>query len=262
MVAGREFSTDDRLGTPHVAIVNQALAERLWPGGTALGQTVVLNGVQCQLVGVVQNYRLHTAVESPPAMAFVPFWQSDFGPQSDARFAIRVRGDPASLVTSVRRAIAAADPGVPVTEIMPLSEQVNASDAYAPIRLGGFVLLVAACLAVFLSVVALHGMTAFFVAQSTREIGIRLAMGAPRPDVIGTFVARGLRAAAVGGVVGFALALLGTRLLGAWLVGVHPLDLTAFLGAGVVVTAAVTLACYAPARRAVRIDPVVALRNS
>jgi ABC-type antimicrobial peptide transport system permease subunit len=123
------------------------------------------------------------------------------------------------------------------------------------------VLLLAAILAVCLSVVALYGITAFYVAQSTREIGIRLAIGAPRPELVASFVVRGLRAAAIGGLIGFGLAFLGTGLLGRWLVGVRPLDPEAFLSSGLIVGAAVTLACYGPARRAARIDPVAALRG-
>jgi predicted permease len=259
MVAGREFTDDDRDRTPRVAIVNSTLAQRLWPGGNAIGRTIVLDTIPCHVVGVVRDYRLHTALESPPSMAFVPFWQNDFEPQVDARFAVRVAGDPAMALAALRRVIAGVDPGVPMTEAMPLTDQI--SEEYTFVRVGGFVLLLAAILAVCLSVVALYGITAFYVAQSTREIGIRLAIGAQQRELVRSFVLRGLRAAAIGGLAGFVLAFLGTGLLGSWLVGVRPLDPVAFLSAGLVVGAAVTLACYGPARRAARIDPVVALRG-
>jgi predicted permease len=259
MLAGREFTDADRPATPRVAIVNASFARRLWPGVSAIGQTIVLDSIRCQIVGVVRDYRLHTAMESPQSMAFIPFWQNDFGPEFDARFAVRVADNPAAALHSLRRVIARVGPGVPMTEAMPLTEQVSAM--YVPVHLGGSVLLLAAILAVCLSVVALYGITAFYVAQSTREIGIRLAIGAPRPELVASFVVRGLRAAAIGGLIGFGLAFLGTGLLGRWLVGVRPLDPEAFLSSGLIVGAAVTLACYGPARRAARIDPVAALRG-
>ncbi len=159
----------------------------------------------------------------------------------------------------MRRVIAGIDPAVPMTEAEALTDQI--SDGYADVRVSGFILLLAAILAVCLSVVALYGITAFYVAQSTREIGIRLAIGAQQRELVRSFVMRGLRAAAIGGLAGFGLAFLGTGLLARWLVGVRPLDPVAFLSAGLVVGAAVTLACYGPARRAARVDPVVALRG-
>ena len=230
MVAGREFTDDDRSETPRVAVVNATFARRLWPGTSAIGRTIVLDSIPCQVVGVVRDYRLHTAIESPPSMAFVPFWQNDFEPQVDARFAVRVAGDPTQALPLLRRVIARVDPAVPMTEAMPLPDQI--SQGYTVVRVAGFVLLVSALLAVCLSVVALYGITAFYVAQSTREIGIRLAIGAQRRAVIASFVMRGLRAAAIGGLAGFGLAFLGTGLLGHWLVGVRPLDPVPFLSLG------------------------------
>lgn len=259
LLVGREFTDQDRPGSPRVAIVDDLLARRLWPRGDALGRTVVLDSLSCQVVGVVRHYGVHTAIQSPPAMAFVPYWQNDFDTNAEARLAVRVQGNPTAALPAIKRAIAAADPAVPITETLPLVDQMSAG--YGDIHISGSVLLMAAALAVCLSAIALYGITAFFVAESTREIGIRLAIGATPPEVVMRFLRRSLRAAAVGGAIGLVLSLFGTRLLGAWLVGVRPLDPFAFIGAALVVSAAAALACYFPARRAARVDPIVALRD-
>ena len=161
-------------------------------------------------------------------------------------------------MASLRRAMSSVDPLVLVTESMSMRAQIAAN--FVQIRIGQAVLLASAGLALFLCGVGLYGVIAFLVARRTREVGIRLALGAPVSSVTGLFVRHGMRSVAVGTVAGLALAFVGTRLLAAWLVGIAPNDATSFgVAAGAVVGVSL-LASYLPARRASRTDPAVALR--
>jgi predicted permease len=259
LLAGREFTDADSTGTPRVAVVSEALARRLWPGQPAVDQPLVLGEHTVRVVGVVRDYRLHTGSESVPAMAFVPFWQPLGAPQVDARLAVRVRGDPGAAIPALRRAVAAADPTVPVTEAVPMTVQVAAH--FTQVRLSGAVLLAAGAGALLLSAVGLYGVMASIVARRTREIGIRMAVGASAAQVLRHFLRLSMRAALIGGTLGALAALSGGRLLSAWLVGVAPTDAAAYGTAAVVVGLMALLAGYLPARRAARVDPAVAMRT-
>ena len=191
-------------------------------------------------------------------MVLVPFWQNAFQPEVDARLAVRVRGDPAAALAGLRRAINEIDPVVPVTELMPLTDQVRAN--YTAVHLGAVVLLVAAGVALFLTGLGLYGVIAYIVERRTREIGVRIAIGATSSTIVALMLRQGLTATLVGGAAGIAIAALSTRLLAAYLVGIEPGDRVAFIAAALGVTAVAVFASYLPARRAARVDPMMALR--
>ena len=258
VLAGREFVDADSAGTPRVAIVNETLARRLWPEGSAVGEPLVLGDTTLRVVGVVRNHRLYPHTAAAPAMAFVPFWQNVFEPNVDARLAVRVRGDPRTSIAWLRRAISAVDPQVPVTETLPMTAQVTAH--FADVRLGGRVLFAASVLTLFLSAIGLYGVMASVVGRRTREIGIRMAIGARRPQVMMHFLRQALRATWIGGAVGIVGALAGAHFLGSWLVGVTPTDPAAFAIALTSIGFMALLASYLPARQASRVDPAVAMR--
>jgi predicted permease len=258
VLMGREFSDLDTPASPAVAVVNEALAERLWSTIDVVGRTVMLDGKPFQVVGVVKNYRVHRSDETPPATAYVAFWQSSFEPQIDARVAIRVEGDPAQLFPPLRRALEAVDPAVPVTETITIDAQRRAS--YTEVRLGGAVLVVSAALALFLSAVGLYGVVSFVVARRAKEVGIRLAIGARPGQVIGLFVRQGLRPMWVGATLGLALSIALAPLLARWLFGIAPIDAWTLGGSLTAVIAVAVIATYVPARRAARTDPAVIFR--
>jgi len=259
--AGREFTAGDRAGGPNVAVVSETLARRLWGRGssTAVGRQIRADRVVARVVGVVPDYQVRTSIESPPAAVFLPYWQHATEGDGDTRLAVRVTGDPARAIPALRAAIAGVDPAMLVTESMPMRDQVDAS--FVQLRLGDAVLGVAGGLSLVLCALGLYGVIAFLVARHTREIGIRVALGATAPAVVRHFLGAAVRPVAIGVVVGLIVAAMTTRLLGAWLVGVSARDLVSFAVASGVVVASALVASYVPARRAARVDPATALRT-
>lgn len=262
LLAGREFTDADRVGAPPVAVVNRSLAARLWGAttdpGAILGREVHIGATRARIVGVVPDYHARSVLMPTALVAFQPFWQTAVGEDGDTRFAIRVRGDVNAALPAIVRGMSLVDPEVLVTESMSMRAQIAAH--FVQIRIGQAVLLASAGLALFLSGIGLYGVIAFLVARRTREVGIRLALGAPIGSVTGLFVRHGMRSVALGTVAGLGVALVGARFLGAWLVGVAPNDMTSFGVAAGAVAGVSLLASYLPARQASRTDPAVALR--
>ena len=262
LLAGREFTDADRAGEPRVAIVNRSLVSRLWGATTdpaaILGREVRIGESRARIIGVVPDYHARTLLMPTPLVAFQPFWQNAITDDGDTRFAIRVRGDVNAALPAIVRAMSSVDPLVLVTESMSMRAQIAAN--FVQIRIGQAVLLASAGLALFLSGMGLYGVIAFLVARRTREVGIRLALGAPPATVTRLFVRHGMRSVVVGAVAGLVVAFVGAHLLGAWLVGISPNDGASFGVATGVVVGVSLVASYLPARRASRTDPAVALR--
>jgi putative ABC transport system permease protein len=255
-IAGRDFNESDRPGSPSIAIVNETLASRITSDRLPLDQTILIEDKPYRIVGVVKDAQVRNAVEGPLPVAYLSFWQDET--LIEARMCIRVIGDPAAALPMIRKTIASIDPEVPVTETMPLIDQVRG--AYTDARVASAVLSCAAALGLLLSAIGLYGVVSYEVSRRTKEIGVRMALGADFHDVVQLFLRQGFLMVIGGGMLGGVLSLATTRLLGAWLYGVRPSDPLSF-GAAVSVLLAVTLiAGYLPARRATRVDPMVALR--
>jgi predicted lysophospholipase L1 biosynthesis ABC-type transport system permease subunit len=244
-----------------VAVVNRALALRLWPDAadptTVIGRDARIGSTRVHIVGVAPDYQPRALLAPMPLVMFRPIWQDGIN-DGDVRFAVRVRGDPAAALPAITRTMSEVDPEVLVTEAMPMRSQMAAS--FVGIRLGQVVLLASAGLALFLSAMGLYGVIAFLVARRTREVGIRIALGAPAASVTSLFVGHGMRAVAVGAAVGLAVAFVGRHLLSAWLIGVAPNDFLSFALALLTVAGVSLAASYFPARQASRTDPAIALR--
>jgi predicted permease len=258
VLGGREISDHDVGGAPLVMVIDETLAQKLFPVGAAIGRTLYTNGKAFRVVGVVPDYRVRAANATTSPMAFFAFWQNALGPERDARFVVRVHGDPSRMLGTLRKTVSAIDPNVPVAEVMTLAHQVDAS--YPQIRLGQNVLLASGALALLLSAIGLYGMIAFLVTRRTRDIGLRIALGAAPARVAGQFVGRGMKAAAIGLGTGLVGAWLLSHLLSTWLVGVEPHDAIAYASAGFAVLVAAAVACAIPAARAAAVDPASALR--
>jgi putative ABC transport system permease protein len=260
LVEGREFDDRDRNGPP-LAIVNETLARRFWPRGGAAGSAVMLGATRVEVVGVVKNFEYVTALEQPRAIAYLDFWQQDTTQNwsHDSRTHIRVAGDAAALIPQIRRAIAAVDADVPVLDAQALSVAIDT--AFSQVRAARAFLLTFGALAMVLSTIGLYASLAFAVGQRTRELAIRMALGAARIDVGWLVLHRG----AVLVLSGVVLGLLGTALAGPFLAhllyGVSPRDPVALLAPPSLVVMVALVAMWLPARRAMALDPMTALRS-
>jgi macrolide transport system ATP-binding/permease protein len=259
LLQGREFDEQDRSGSPRVAVVNQALAERLWPDGSALGRFVLIGTQPFQVIGVSADIQPQNALRAPEPHLYLAYWQSNATREGDIRLAIRVAEDPAVALPAIRRLVQSLDPKVPIGEDMPMTEQVNLE--YMPVLLAQRVMSFCGLLALCLSAIGLYSILAFAVRARTREIGIRMALGARREDVLRLVIGQGLRLAFLGVVAGAIAALMSTRLLASLLFGVNRSDPATYFCVAVLVFMVAPLACYLPAYRAMRVDPVQALRT-
>lgn len=255
-VSGRDFNDSDKPGSPLVAIVNETFARQIMTNQLPLDQTVLIDDKPYRIVGLVKDAQMRSGIELPLPVAYLPFWQDDT--LLEARMCIRVSGDPAAALPMVRKAIASIDPQVPVTEAMPLMDQVRG--AYKDARIANAVLSCAALLALVLSAMGLYGVVSYEVSRRTKEIGMRMALGAAARDVVQLFLRQGLVVVFVGVLCGGTLAFATTRLLKTWLFGVGSADPISFAAAAAVLLLVTLTAAYLPARRAMRVDPMVALR--
>jgi putative ABC transport system permease protein len=255
VLRGRGIEDADRFGSLPVVVVNQTLARRDWPGKDPIGQQIVTYRGPWQVVGVVGDTRDGGADSPTPAMAFFSVYQST---QRFMDWSLEASVPLSTLVGPVRDAVRAVDPNVPVYDVMSMDALIEQS-------LGGNLIMakIMAALAVIALVLALggvYGVMAYTVSQRTREVGIRLSLGAQRSNVLAMVVRQGAALALLGVVIGVGVALAVTRGLARFLFGVSPFDLVTFASVAGVLLLAGVLATLLPARRATRVDPVEALR--
>lgn len=255
-VSGRDFNDSDQPDSLPVTIVNETFARQITANDLPVGQSVLINDKPYQIIGLVKDAQMRSAIEGPLPVAYVPYWQDET--LLEARMCIRVVGDPAAALPMIRKAIAGIDPEVPVTEAMPLMDQVRG--AYTDTRVASAVLSCASLLALILSAIGLYGVVSYEVGRRTKEIGVRVALGAESRDVVQLFLRQGFGVVLTGVILGAAFAFATTRLLNAWLFGVSSADPRSFAAAVIVLLSATVIAAYLPTRRAVRVDPIVALR--
>jgi macrolide transport system ATP-binding/permease protein len=259
LLQGRAFREQDHLGSPRVAIVNQALAERLWSVGSAVGRTALISGEPVQIIGVSGDTQPRSPMHAPEPHLYLSYWQSDATREGDIRMAIRVAGEPALVLPAIRRTIQSLDPNVPIGEEMSMSEQVELE--YMPVLLAGTVTSYCGLLALCLSAMGLYSVLAFAVRTRTREIGIRMALGALPKDVFRVVVGQGTKLILAGVVIGVCAALALTRLVAGLLFGVKTNDPATYTCVALLLFLVAIAACYLPARRATRVDPMQALRT-
>ena len=263
ILAGRTFTDADRAGTQLVAIVNAALAARMWPNESPIGQTMELRGGPTLIVGEIGNIHYASLTDPLKAEIYLPFAQghSEFERQSElsAWIVARSTHDPLALAGAVRRAVAAVDPEQPVAVFTTLSGLMSQSTAARSFNMT--LVSVFALLALGLAIVGIYGVTAYTVQQRTQEIGVRVALGAARGHVLGLVLADTGVMAGIGIVIGLAGALGLTRVLGSLLYDVSVTDSATFVITTGVLAAGALLAALVPALRATRIDPAQALRS-
>jgi putative ABC transport system permease protein len=258
---GRGIDSTDLAHTLPVTVISESFAHRMWPGQSALGRHISTGysgtPVARTVVGVARETRMTNMIGEVPFVMFVPFAQHDANVQ-EAALVVRTRASLPALMTAVRRAIAELNPDVAVSRVGTM-EEVVATSLAQPLRLRFFLSLFAA-LALVLGTVGVYGVVSYAVARRRAEFGIRIALGASPSRVLGEVIRHGLAPVALGVAGGLAGALALARVLGGFLYGVAPTDVTSLLTAGGVLLLAGTLAALVPAVRAGRTSPVVALR--
>jgi len=255
LLGGRDFTAQDDPTHPKVVIVSRAMAQQYWAGESPVGKRIRIGPDWLTVIGVAADIKDLSLDEVPRPHIYLPVLQF-YHPRTALH--VRTQGDPAELVPLLREQVHALDPTLALYNIDTLENQIRA--ATMPQRLGGSLLAAFGFLALILAAVGIYGVMAFAVAQRTREVGIRMALGAQKDDVVRMFVLEGARLAAIGLAAGLVVSFFVTGLLRGVLLGVQAKDPAIFGMVAVLLAGVALLACYVPARRAARVDPMVALR--
>jgi predicted permease len=255
LVGGREFQrTDDENAVP-VAVINETMAAKYWPGKDPIGQRIKVKDRWMQVVGVAKNVNYENKIEPPRPFFYVPVRQNFFISSS---LLIRTRETPDAIRNALVREVHALDPNLAPTPPFRVLEQVDRK-GYTQ-RLSATLIALFGGMALFLAAIGLYAVMAYSVSQSSRELGMRMALGANVQDVLRLVISRGLRLTIGGIAIGAVAAIVLTRLMANLLFKVSPYDPVAFVSAFVILITVALIACFVPARRATRIDPVRALR--
>jgi putative ABC transport system permease protein len=262
-VTGRGFGEEDGAAAPPAAIVNEAFVRVHFPEGTGREvpppTRISLDGPRGPwrvVVGVVRDSKYRSLTEPTTPTVYLPLAQNH---ETGVFLYVRATRDPASLVSSLRRTVWSREPNLPLPEVRPVMDMIGGS-LYAA-RMGAMLLSVFGGLALLLSAIGVYGVMAFSVARRTREIGVRMALGAHRGTVLRLVVADGMRLVAAGALLGLAGALAGGRWLESFLYGIRGVDGLTYAGVALLLGLVASIACLIPARRAASVDPLVALRS-
>jgi predicted permease len=259
LVVGRDFSEQDKADAPAVAIINEAMARRFWPERNPLGLRFEVGEKPrrtVEIIGVARNSNHRALDEEASPLIYLPLLQ-----HYEAQMILHLRNavEPLGLVAAVRREAQQLDPNLPLFEIKTLEQRLN--ESIWPTRTMSKLVVIFGLLALLLAVIGLYGVLSYTVTQRTREIGIHLALGAQGSDVLKLILKQGLRLALIGVALGLASALALTRALSGFLYGVGATDPLTFALVSLLLVAVALLACYLPARRATKVDPLTALRH-
>jgi predicted permease len=261
ILRGRDFLDTDTANSQPVAIINSAMAKKFWPGEDPIGKQVAPGSPQYPLetiVGVVADVKHISLREEPPPEMYVPYTQKVWPSLLTMDVVLRTSVDPASMASSVRQAIHSIDSDLPLARVATLDTVVSDSmtqQRFSVLLLGSF-----GAIALLLASIGMYGVISYSVMQRTQEIGIRMALGAKRRSVLAMVLGQGARLGALGIAIGLVAALALTRLMAGFLYGVQATDPLTFAGVSLLLLAVALVACWIPARRAMRVDPMIALR--
>jgi putative ABC transport system permease protein len=276
-ILGRGFTAQDTANSLPVAIINEAAAEKFFPGEYPLGKRIKLGlpdnliqpgmlpkGVEKSLwltvVGIVKTHRQIIVGREFPEAAYAPLAQARSTLfLNSSTLLVRSTGDPLSLISAVRRQIHSVDPDLPFAKVATMKARI--ADSLKPQRFNTFLMGLFAALALLLAMVGLYGVLSYMVLQRRHEIGVRMALGAQTRDVLGLVVRQGMTLTLIGMAIGLIAAIGLTRSIKGLLVGVSATDPPTFLVIALLFPTVALLACYLPARRATKVDPMVALRS-
>jgi predicted permease len=254
LLAGRDFTDQDLADTPPVAIINQAFVDRYWPGQQAIGKRIYDGHQWTTVVGVAANGKYRRLIYDPTPLVLMPLTYDE-----EVILHVRTRGEPMAMATTVEQTIHSLNAGLPLYNVTTLKENMQMGSIFERIAVtfaGSFGLL-----ALFLAAVGIYGVLSYTTRQRTHEIGIRIALGAGKVEILRNVLRQGLILAVAGLTIGLAASLVLTRFLRSMLFGVGTTDLLTFATVAIVLCAVALFACYLPARRAAAVDPVQALRT-
>jgi len=260
ILRGRGFTDQDNAGAPRVAVINETLARKFWPSEDAVGRRIRLRANQqlVEVVGVVPTGKYLMLGEDPRPYFYMPMEQNY---RSPITLLVRTSVEPTSLADAVRGEVNALDPNLPLFNLRTFEEHVRTSAlGLMPIRMGATLACVQGVIGLFLAIMGLYAVVSYAVNQRTQEIGIRMALGARQWDVLRLVVREGMRLTIVGVGIGLVIAAGVSFVFAKVLYGVRPLDGWVFVGVTLLLAGVAALACYLPARRATKVDPMVALR--
>lgn len=256
LLAGRDFTDLDDAGAPGAVIVNEAFAQRFWPGQDPIGRKIRSGGRERTVVGLARNGKYNRLTERPSCFLYLPYQQgvSDL----DLGLCVRTKGDPLAAAASIRQTVADLDPGVDLLGVKPLTTHIEA--VFFAQRLAALLLTLLGGVALVLAAMGVYAVMAYAIGQRQQEFGVRMALGASARDVLLQVVGEGLLLAAAGVAGGLTLAVGVTHLLAGFLYGVSPFDPLIFASAPLLLGLIAVAACAWPAWRATKVDPMVALR--
>jgi predicted permease len=260
LLNGRDFTDQDTNSSPRVVIVNETLARTFFSDQNPVGRKlrVMRRGgppASCEIVGVVRDSKYLSLGEDSTPYLFMPFAQN---PQLALSLHVRSVGNPKDMAAAIRREAQSIDPNLPAFNVMSLADNIDIS--LFPARFGAFLLGVFGFLALLIASIGIYGVMSYGVSERTHEMGIRMALGARANDVLRLVILKGMLLALIGVVIGAGLALASTRVVKSYLYDVSATDPLTFVGIALLLIGVASLACYLPARRATKVDPLVALR--
>lgn len=260
LVRGRELTRQDDSSAPRVALINESMARMLWPNEDALGKRFRFSGgaPYTEVVGIVADGKYRMLNEKPQPFVYLPLAQNHGAPVT---LHLRTRGDPAAAINDLRKTIQSLDADLPIYNVRTMEEHLRTSAfALMPLRTGASLLSAQAVLGLALAIMGIYGVVAYTVSQRTREIGIRMALGADRGSVLRMVIRSGLRMTIIGMLVGLAIAFLLAHALATLLYGLNPMSVPVFGFSILLLGGLSLLASWIPARRATLVDPIDALR--
>jgi predicted permease len=258
LLSGREFTDRDREGAPRVAIVNETLVRNLFPNTNPIGQrlrVLLRQPSSWEIVGVVKDSKYRSLGEDSMPYIFLPYSQN---PQPAMALHVKTNGNPRDVAAAVRREVQALDPNLPAFNVMSLADNIDIS--LFPARFGAVLVGVFGFLALLIASIGIYGVMSYGVSERTHEMGIRMALGARGRDVLRLVISQGLWLALIGVAIGTGLALAVTRVVKSYLYDVSVTDPLTFIGIALLLIGVALLACYVPASRATKVDPLEALR--
>jgi putative ABC transport system permease protein len=262
-LAGRNFTDGDDANHPIVVIVDDMLARRAWPGESAIGKKLEIESLSRKdnprmfaiVVGVVAHLRVHDLTRDVREQIYIPHVQEPFG---QVGVVLKTPGDPSGVMKQVEQQVRTLDPSIAIRNLQPLESYID--DARAPMRFNLILIAIFGIVALTLASVGLYSVMAYSVTQRSHELGIRIAVGASPRDILRLVLGQGIRLTLFGAAFGLLASLLVTRALASLLFGVSATDPITFIAVPIVLALVAMLACYLPARRAMRVDPIIALR--